>query len=84
MWFGVPCAYPPRVLPPIRLNTKWYILLSLFQLYEFQRKEVPEDAAEKEEMMKKLLKFQVTFSQYKNAFEMDNITITYVFLAFYS
>ena len=52
-----------------------YLCKNHVQLYEFWKKEISDDAHEKEEMMKKLSQFKVSLTQYRKAFEMENVTM---------
>lgn len=45
------------------------------QLYEFHKKEVPLDAQQREDLMEKLLKFNVSIKQYEEALKLPNITM---------
>ena len=44
------------------------------QLYEFHKREIPNDPEEKAKFMETLLKFNVSIKQYEEAFKMPNIT----------
>lgn len=44
------------------------------QLYEFHKREVPEDEEEEVEFIEKLMNFKVSLQQYKAALEMDNMS----------
>lgn len=47
----------------------------LLQLFEFHKKNVPDDDQEKKVMAKNLLKFKVSLQQYTNALMLDNVTM---------
>lgn len=58
---------------PQRLGVKF--VSTYLQLYNFHKKEIPEDPDEKKEMVAELMKFNVSLVQYRSAMEMANVTM---------
>ena len=46
-----------------------------FQIYRFEKAQVPESDVEKAEFVEKLLRYGVSLPQYQKAFDMEDITM---------
>ena len=45
------------------------------QVYEFHKREIPDDDEEKGKMVTTLMQFKVSLQQYRKAIAMDNVTM---------